>query len=156
MAKTLRTASQRLPTIRTDSALNKARLRKARYAGAGRQPQCVSTTIPQTAAQLDEYGAKYTSSVGTFFVTREDQQLLVRLSGQIALPVFASAPDAFFYKAVDAQITFVRDSSGRITGLVLHQNGADYPAQREEASPRLLPMGPPWVAVAMTKSWKMR
>jgi len=36
----------------------------------------------------------------------------------------------FFYKVVDAQITFETDSSGRATSLTLHQNGADMPAKR--------------------------
>jgi hypothetical protein len=95
-------------------------------------PNPFPTPVALTPAQLDEYVANYASAGGTFFVTRQDQQLVVRLNGQPALPVFASAKDAFFYKAVDAQITFVRDSSGHVTGLVLHQNGAELPAQRNE------------------------
>jgi hypothetical protein len=38
--------------------------------------------------------------------------------------VYAQAPKEFFYKVVDAQITFTE------TGLVLHQNGRDMPAKR--------------------------
>jgi hypothetical protein len=36
----------------------------------------------------------------------------------------------FFLTVVDAQITFVRDSTGVVTGLVLHQNGRDVPGRR--------------------------
>jgi serine-type D-Ala-D-Ala carboxypeptidase/endopeptidase len=31
----------------------------------------------------------------------------------------------FFYRVVDAQITFETDGSGGVTGLVLHQGGAN-------------------------------
>ena len=43
---------------------------------------------------------------------------------QPSAPIFPAGPKDFFYKVVDAQITFTAD------GLVLHQNGGDMPAQR--------------------------
>jgi hypothetical protein len=46
--------------------------------------------------------------------------------------VFAEGPKDFFYKAVDAQITFETDDQGRATALVLHQNGANQRARRIE------------------------
>jgi hypothetical protein len=67
----------------------------------------------------------------TFTVTAREGGLAVQLSGQGAAPVFATARDEFFYKAVDARLSFTRDAAGRVTGLVLHQNGRDVPAQRE-------------------------
>ncbi|HEU4641860.1 MAG TPA: DUF3471 domain-containing protein [Gemmatimonadaceae bacterium] len=36
----------------------------------------------------------------------------------------------FFLKEVDAQVTFVRDTSGAVTGLVVHQYGRDRPASK--------------------------
>jgi CubicO group peptidase (beta-lactamase class C family) len=88
-------------------------------------------TIAVDAATLGQYVGTYLIDAGTSFtVTRAEDQLLVRLTGQDAFPVYASVKDRFFYKVVDAQIDFQRDASGRVTTLVLHQNGRDLSAQR--------------------------
>ncbi len=57
-------------------------------------------------------------------VTQEGTQLSAQATGQPSVPIFPSGPKDFFYKVVDAQITFTAD------GLVLHQNGANLPATR--------------------------
>lgn len=44
--------------------------------------------------------------------------------------LYPSSTNDFFAKDVDAQITFVRDASGAVTGLVLHQMGRDRPAHK--------------------------
>jgi serine-type D-Ala-D-Ala carboxypeptidase/endopeptidase len=56
--------------------------------------------------------------------------LLVMLSGQPALPVFAVAKDRFDYEVVAASLSFERDAEGKVTALVLHQNGRDMKAPR--------------------------
>ncbi len=38
----------------------------------------------------------------------------------------------FFLKAVDAQLTFVVGATGRVTKVILHQNGMDQEAKRVE------------------------
>jgi hypothetical protein len=43
-----------------------------------------------------------------------------------------SGETEFFLRAADAQISFVRDSSGAVSGLVLHQGGQDLPAKKLE------------------------
>ncbi|MEO5822583.1 MAG: DUF3471 domain-containing protein, partial [Vicinamibacteraceae bacterium] len=70
--------------------------------------------------------------VATFVltVTRDDGRLFVQATGQPRFEVFAEKRDAFFVKAVDAQLTFTRDASGAVTGLVLHQNGKSQPAPK--------------------------
>jgi hypothetical protein len=45
--------------------------------------------------------------------------------------VFPESEKDFFYKVVDAQITFESDSAGRATELILHQNGMDQRAKRQ-------------------------
>lgn len=42
----------------------------------------------------------------------------------------SSLENAFFLKAVDAQLTFTRDAGGVVTGLLLHQNGVSQAAPR--------------------------
>ncbi|MES1168396.1 MAG: serine hydrolase, partial [Oleiharenicola lentus] len=56
--------------------------------------------------------------------------LFVQATGQQKLPVFASAKDEFFYKVVDARLSFQRDATGQVVGVVLHQGGHDMPAKK--------------------------
>ncbi len=82
-------------------------------------------------ALLGEYVGTYTTiSLGTFTVTLRSGELYVQLTGQGALPVYPSAKDQFFLKAVDAQIRFNRNAAGAVTSLTLHQNGQDLTAPK--------------------------
>jgi hypothetical protein len=63
-------------------------------------------------------------------VTRDGDHLMVQATGQPAFRIWASAPDEFFLKVVDAQITFTRDAAGTVDGLILHQGGRDQRAPR--------------------------
>ena len=82
-------------------------------------------------AVLGEYVGTYVATgLGAFTVTLRGGDLYVRLSGQPDLPVYASAKDQFFYKVVDAQIRFNRNSGGAVTSLTLHQNGQDLTAPK--------------------------
>jgi CubicO group peptidase (beta-lactamase class C family) len=66
-------------------------------------------------------------------VTREGDQLFVQATGQAKFEVFPESIRDYFYKAVDAQISFVTDGQGRATELILHQGGLDRHAKRMEA-----------------------
>jgi CubicO group peptidase (beta-lactamase class C family) len=63
-------------------------------------------------------------------VTQEGKALFIQATGQPRFPIFAESETDFFLKVVDAQITFVRDATGVVTGLVLHQNGQHTPGRR--------------------------
>ena len=65
-------------------------------------------------------------------VSVENHQLMVQCTGQPKLPVFAESPTKFYYKAVDAQITFAPDKDGNVDTLTLHQNGANLQAKRKK------------------------
>jgi hypothetical protein len=64
------------------------------------------------------------------FITLEGSQLMSQVSGQGKAPIFASSETKFFYKIVDAQIEFFKDASGKVTHLVLYQNGREMKAPR--------------------------
>jgi D-alanyl-D-alanine-carboxypeptidase/D-alanyl-D-alanine-endopeptidase len=82
-------------------------------------------------AVLGEYVGTYMATgLGTFTVALRGGDLYVQLTGQGALPVYASAKDQFFCKVVDAQIRFNRNSAGVVTSLTLHQNGQDLTAPK--------------------------
>ena len=63
-------------------------------------------------------------------ISRDGERLMAQATGQARLEIFPKSPTEFFYKVVDAQITFVKDPAGQVTGLILHQGGRDMPAPR--------------------------
>jgi len=82
---------------------------------------------------FDGYVGKYQLAPNFIFtITRDSAHLFAQLSGQATFEIFAESEKDYFYKVVDAQITFVTDSSGKATELILHQNGLDQHAKRTE------------------------
>lgn len=80
---------------------------------------------------FDGYLGKY-QLAPTFViaVTREGDHFFVQATGQPKLEIFPESAHDYFLKVVDAQITFVTDTNGRTTELILHQGGRDQPAKR--------------------------
>lgn len=58
-------------------------------------------------------------------ITLENGQLMTQATNQQKNPLFAESETMFFLKIVDAQVEFVKNEKGEVTGLVLHQNGRD-------------------------------
>jgi D-alanyl-D-alanine-carboxypeptidase/D-alanyl-D-alanine-endopeptidase len=89
--------------------------------------------ISLDAAALGAFTGRYKFNFGILDVELNGDHLEAQLSGQPAFPVFASGSDQFFYKIVEAQLTFERDADRKITAVVLHQNGRDMRALRLDA-----------------------
>jgi CubicO group peptidase (beta-lactamase class C family) len=53
----------------------------------------------------------------------DNDVLKTQLTGQKAFPIFAKSETVFFLKAVEAQLAFVKDKEGKVTNLILLQNG---------------------------------
>ena len=79
----------------------------------------------------DDYVGQY-QLAPNFIITiaNENGKLTAQAAGQPKNELFAESETEFFLKAVDAQVTFVKDAQGRITSLILHQGGRDTPAQK--------------------------
>lgn len=90
------------------------------------------TAIALTASAMSPYAGSYQLTPGwTLEVTMQDGAPYVRSSlGGPAVRLWPESPTDFFVKEVDAQLTFTRDASGAVTGLVLHQFGRDRPASK--------------------------
>lgn len=74
--------------------------------------------------KLKDYVGSYALAPGfTLTVTFEGGHLDAQATNQPKVPIFAEAPDKFFYKVVDAQLGFSRDASGAVTQVTLHQGG---------------------------------
>jgi len=68
--------------------------------------------------------------------TREGTQLMVQATGQPKFAMFASAPDRFFMKVVDASVVFdVPAGAGAAATAIWTQNGSDLPLHRLSAEP---------------------
>jgi hypothetical protein len=68
-------------------------------------------------------------------VTRNGDHFMTQATGQGPVEIFPESDREFFAKVVDAQITFVTDSAGRATEIILHQGGMDQHAKRVEGPP---------------------
>jgi CubicO group peptidase (beta-lactamase class C family) len=74
---------------------------------------------------LESYTGRYELAPGfVLAITREGAQLFAQATGQPRFEIYASAPNEFFLKVVDAQLTFHADS------VVMHQGGRDMPGKR--------------------------
>ena len=75
---------------------------------------------------LADYTGRYELAPGFLLeVKAENGQLYVQATGQPSLPVYATARDEFYYRVVDAQLSFIRAADGKVKEVVLHQNGRD-------------------------------
>ena len=79
---------------------------------------------------LADYVGQYEVRSGFVLnITLEADKLWVQPTGQRKAELFPESETKFFFKVVDAQVTFVKDAAGKVTRLVLHQGG-DHDAKR--------------------------
>jgi D-alanyl-D-alanine-carboxypeptidase/D-alanyl-D-alanine-endopeptidase len=74
---------------------------------------------PVLLRYVGEYELHPTFVIG---VTLENGGLFAEATNQAKQPIFPESETKFFYKGVNAQLEFLRDSSGAVTGVNLHQN----------------------------------
>lgn len=91
------------------------------------------TTVSVPIEILDGYVGRYELQPGFVITIRRDgPSLLAQATAQPEFEIFAESETRFFYRVVDAQITFNPDETGKASSLTLHQAGRDIPAQRLE------------------------
>jgi hypothetical protein len=84
------------------------------------------TVVPFNPQDFDKYVGSYEfESNSTVFVHifRKEEHYFVQLTGQGPVETYPESATKFFATVVAAQISFVTDATGQVTGLVLHQNG---------------------------------
>ena len=82
-------------------------------------------------ARLDQYVGRYElAPTFAIAITREGNDLYAQATDQPRFRIYPEREDAFFLRVVDAQLLFERDGEGRITRLVLEQNGRRTPGRR--------------------------
>ncbi len=65
-------------------------------------------------------------------ISLDGTQLQAQATGQPQFPIFPSSENRFYWKIVDAQVTFNRDESGEVGSLTLHQAGQNVPGIRRK------------------------
>ena len=82
---------------------------------------------------LEGYVGKYQLGPGfVITITREEGRLFAQATGQGKAEIFAETDRKFFYRVVDAQLTFAPGPDGRAEKLTLHQGGMNAEAKRVE------------------------
>jgi serine-type D-Ala-D-Ala carboxypeptidase/endopeptidase len=82
-------------------------------------------------ARLAGYAGRYQLTPQfVLTVTPREGRLMVQASGQDEFEVFPESDTRFFYRIVDAQLTFEPTPNGPAAAVVLHQNGRDQRATR--------------------------
>ena len=96
----------------------------------------VRTAIAVDAAILDGYVGRYQLAPSAFLtISRKERGLFAQLTGQSEFEIFPESAREFFYKVVDAQLTFEVGPDGRATAVVLHQAGRDTRGARGALTP---------------------
>jgi serine-type D-Ala-D-Ala carboxypeptidase/endopeptidase len=97
----------------------------------GKLTERIAIELP--AAQLQKFVGVYAlDSMPSFqiTVTMENGGLQVQATGQGKAPVYPEAPNKFFYRIVDAQLTFTEAANGQPAYLTLHQMGMNQKATK--------------------------
>ncbi len=83
------------------------------------------------SAALDKYTGDYSLGPGAIFaITREGDHLMFSAPGQPHVEAFPESETLFFFKVIDAQVTFVKNEAGNITDLVFEINGMKLKAKK--------------------------
>ena len=64
-------------------------------------------------------------------VTVQDGTLITQATGQGKVPLYAESETKFFPTVISAEIEFFKDGQGKVSFLVLHQNGHDMKAPKK-------------------------
>jgi hypothetical protein len=89
-------------------------------------------TATVDATVYDAYTGKYDYGKAIMTITREGERLFAQLTGQPKHEIFPKSETEFFWKVVNAQVTFVKDKSGKVTKAVHEQSGQKFEAPRME------------------------
>lgn len=85
----------------------------------------VKKQVDLATSVLQQYVGEYQlAPTFSITVTLDGNQLKGQATGQPVFELFPEKENLFFLKVVDAKVEFVKDETGKVTELILHQNGA--------------------------------
>ncbi len=92
-------------------------------------PRGYAPPVERTEIELPEeilamyVGAYELNAEMTLEITLEDGGLFIEPTGQGRFPLFPESEQDFFTRVADVQISFTKDGTGLVDGLILHQGG---------------------------------
>lgn len=91
--------------------------------------------------KYDDYAGRYDYGGAIMKIRRDGDHLLAQLVGQPEFEIFPKSENEFFWKVVDAQVTFVRNENGEVTHALHHQGGQEInaPKLKDEAPAKIDP-----------------
>jgi beta-lactamase regulating signal transducer with metallopeptidase domain len=87
-----------------------------------RQPH---TPTPVAAHMLDDYAGRYADPAITMIIRHQRDHLSAQVAGYSEYAIFAYTERDFFATTLPAQISFVRDATGKVKSLIRHEHGVD-------------------------------
>lgn len=73
---------------------------------------------------LESYVGNYELQPGfVLTISKDGDQLKAQATGQPEFPIFPKSDNVFYYKVVEAQLTFNQNDNGKIESVTLHQSG---------------------------------
>lgn len=94
-------------------------------------PRTVHTAITLPADSMAGFVGVYNLAPNfDLTVTLSGDTLWLQATGQQKFHLWPEAPTEFFLKEVEAQLTFLHDPTGAVSGLILHQNGQNPVAKK--------------------------
>lgn len=104
---------------------------EAMLRGEAVEPLKVRRVMQVDPKVLERYAGEYEiTPLLKATVRRVGNRLASQITGQPEAALYPESEKDFFYRLVDAQITFATNEQGEVTGLVIHQGGRDVPAKR--------------------------
>lgn len=88
--------------------------------------------------KFDQFVGRYAIDLAPAMIltfSRSGDSLSVQLTGQPKFPIYPTSDSSFVLRVVPASVTFQHDASGKVTGLILHQNGDNHATRLEGAAP---------------------
>jgi hypothetical protein len=118
-------------TLAAAQAQSDAAMTPEHFAELRAEQAAPRTVVPFDPENFDKFVGQYQlAPTAILWVRRDGSHFLARLTGQPDAEVFPESQTKFFYNEVHAQLSFDSDASGRITQVVLHQNGIEQIAPR--------------------------
>lgn len=83
------------------------------------------------ATVFDTYIGEYELAPGFVLrVFREGEKLMTQATNQGAIEIFAESETVFSPRVIEAKLTFLKDTEGKVTGLTLNQGGREMTAKK--------------------------
>lgn len=112
------------------------------YVGETMQARPSTNVVTLSPDELEAFVGRYDYREAILVVTREGDHLFAQLGDQPRFEIFPRTANEFFWKVVDAQVTFERDAAGRVVKAHHRQGPASLDAPRLEETPAALQLDP--------------